>query len=234
MRQSPVELSFPVMPDRSIPTVEPLPDRWAEQWQRTLEWLGLGMVFIPVGERLFKRYSEPGRHYHDARHGLACVKALGSYPGAVKNHDAVELALWFHDAAYSARATPRENREGSVEVFRGEFQLLAGDLVDINEVARLIIATRHHREPEDADAALAMDIDLGIFGDDRVRYDTYAGEIRREYAHCDDQSFRSQRVEFLRTFLRRRSIYWTRHFRKLIEKRARENIERELAALERA
>ena len=229
-----VELSFPVMPDRSIPTVEPLPDRWAEQWQRTLEWLGLGMVFIPVGERLFKRYSEPGRHYHDARHGLACVKALGSYPGAVKNHDAVELALWFHDAAYSARATPGENKEGSVEVFRGEFQLLAGDLVDINEVARLIIATRHHREPEDADAALAMDIDLGIFGDDRVRYDTYAGEIRREYAHCDDQSFRSQRVEFLRTFLRRRSIYWTRHFRKLIEKRARENIERELAVLERA
>ncbi len=229
-----VELSIPVMPDRSIPAVDPLPDRWAVQWQRTLEWLGLGMVFIPVGERLFKRYSEPGRHYHDARHGLACVKALGSYPGAVKNHDAVELALWFHDAAYSARATPRENKEGSVEVFREEFQLLAGDLVDINEVARLIIATRHHREPEDADAALAMDIDLGIFGDDRVRYDTYAGEIRREYAHCDDQSFRSQRVEFLRTFLRRRSIYWTRHFRKLIEKRARENIERELDVLERA
>jgi predicted metal-dependent HD superfamily phosphohydrolase len=221
------------MPDRSTSAVDPLPDRWAAQWNRTLEWMGLGMVFIPVGERLFKRYSEPGRHYHDARHALACVKALDDYPGAIGNQDAVELALWFHDAAYSARATPRENREGSAELFRGEFQLLAGDLVDINEVCRLIIATRHHRQPEDPDAALAMDIDLLIFAADQVRYDAYAGELRREYPHSDDQSFRSQRAEFLRTFLRRRSIYWTRHFRKLIEKRARNNIERELAALER-
>ena len=229
-----MSLRFPVMPNRSIPAVEPLPARWAAQWNSSLEWMGLGMVFIPVGERLLSCYSGPGRHYHDARHALACVKALENYPGSIGNQDTLELALWFHDAAYSASATPRESRAGSVELFRKEFQLLAGDLVDINEVCRLITATRHHREPEDTDAALAMDIDLLIFAAERQRYDAYAGEIRREHAHIDDQGFRLQRAEFLRTFLRRGSIYRTRHFRKLNEKCARANIERELALLEKS
>ena len=212
--------------------VDPLPDRWAAQWNRTLECMGLGMVFIPVGERLFRCYSGPGRHYHDARHALAGVKALDNYPGSIGNQDTLELALWFHDAAYSARATPRESREESVELFRHEFQLLAGDLVDINEVCSLITATRHHGEPENADAALVMDIDLLILAADRLRYDAHAAEIRREYAHIDDQSFHLQRAEFLRTFLRRKSIYWTRHFRKLNEVRARANLERELSRLQ--
>jgi len=196
--------------------------------------MGLGMVFIPVGERLLSCYSGPERHYHDARHALACVKALENYPGAIGNQDALELALWFHDAAYSAELSPRESREGGVELFRREFQLLAGDLIDIDEVCRLITATRHHREPEDADAALAMDIDLLIFAAERLRYDAYAVDIRREHVHIDDQGFRLQRAEFLRTFLRRKSIYRTRHFRKLNEESARANLERELALLEQS
>ena len=210
-------------------TVDPLPDRWAAQWNRTLEWLGLGMVFIPVGERLFRCYCEPERHYHDARHVLACMAALEGYPGAIDNQDALELALWFHDVAYSARATPRESRERSVQLFRREFQLLAGDLVDIKEVCSLITATRHHGEPENADEALIMDIDLLIFSADRRRYDVHAADIRREHSHIDGPGFDLQRAEFLHTFLRRKSIYWTRHFRKLNEVQARANIERELA-----
>ncbi|MCH2061646.1 MAG: hypothetical protein MK183_13570 [Verrucomicrobiales bacterium] len=219
------------MADRVEPAVEALPERWASRWNRTLEWMGLGMVFIPVGERLWDCYAAAGRFHHDPRHALACVKALEDYPGSIADQDALELALWFHDAAYSARATPCESRAGSVEIFCREFQLLAGDLVDINEVCRLITATRHHREPQDRDEALAMDIDLLILASENRRYDVYAGEIRREYQHIDDQGFCQQRAEYLRTFMRRKSIFWTRHFRRLHEKRAGANIERELSAL---
>ena len=222
------------MADRFEPVVEALPERWAHQWNRTLEWLGLGMVFIPVGERLFRCYCEPGRHYHDPRHALACVRALDDYPGVIANQDALELALWFHDAGYSARSTPCESRERSVQLFRREFQLLAGDLVDINEVCSLITATRHHSEPENSDEALMMDIDLLIFSADRRRYDVHAEDIRREHSHIDGSGFDLQRAEFLHTFLRRKFIYWTRHFRKLYEAQARANLERELAMLQRA
>ena len=55
------------------------------------EWLGLGMVFIPVGERLLARYSEPGRHYHDARHILACLRAFDEHTGNIRDPDAVEF-----------------------------------------------------------------------------------------------------------------------------------------------
>ena len=78
-----------------------------------------------------------------------------------------------------------------------------------------------------------MDIDLLIFAAERRRYDIHAGNIRREYSHIDDSSFDLQRAEFLRTFLRRKSIYWTRHFRKLNEERARANLERELSMLQK-
>ena len=219
------------MADRFEPVVEALPERWAHQWNRSLEWMGLGMVFIPVGERLWNCYSSAGRFHHDPRHALACVRALDDYPGVIANQDALELALWFHDAAYCAQISARESRATSAEMLRREFQLLAGDLIDIKEACRLITATRHHREPQGRDEALAMDIDLLILACEEWRYDIYAGEIRKEHNHVDEQTFRLQRVEYLRTFMRRKSIYWTRHFRKLHEERAQSNIERELSAL---
>jgi len=211
--------------------VIPLPDRWADRWSHCLEWMGLGMVFIPAGERLLKCYSESGRHYHDARHVLKCLEVLDNFSGNVRDPDALELALWFHDAVYDPKAAPGANEFLSGELFRKEFQMLAGGHIDIEQVVRLITATRHHREPEDADEALIIDIDLGILGADSIRYDVYAEDVRKEYAHVEDEAFRKGRIEVIHSFLRRKSIYWTRHFRSYLEKKARENLERELVRL---
>ncbi len=41
--------------------VAPLPTRWEQRWEQTRDWLSLGPIFIPIGDRLFERYSEPGR-----------------------------------------------------------------------------------------------------------------------------------------------------------------------------
>lgn len=212
-------------------SVTPLPLRWANRWSHALEWMGLGMVFIPAGERLLKCYSEPGRHYHDARHVLTCLKSFDDFSGGVRDADAVELALWFHDSVYDPKSAPGANEFLSAELFRKEFQMLAGGHIDIEQVVRLIIATRHHVEPEDGDAALIMDIDLGILGADSVRYDVYAEDVRKEYAHVDDEAFRKGRIGVIHAFLGRKSIYWTRHYRGLLEKKARENLERELVGL---
>lgn len=212
-------------------SVAPLRDRWAARWNQAREWMGLGMVYIPIGERLLERYSEPGRHYHDARHVLSCLRALDDFPGIIRDNDAVELALWFHDAIYDPKAAPGANEEDSAEFFRHEMGLLVRDIVDVGHVSELIIATRHHEEPADNDAALIMDIDLGILGTDPIRYDTYAEDIRKEYAHIEAGAYREGRADVLRSFLERKSIFQTRHFRKLLEKRARENLVRELQRL---
>jgi predicted metal-dependent HD superfamily phosphohydrolase len=212
-------------------SVTPLPERWADRWSHTLEWMGLGMVFIPVGERLLASYSEPERHYHDARHVLSCLNALDNFSGNIQDADALELAIWFHDAIYNPKAGPGVNEFQSAELFRKEFQMLANGYIDLDQVERLIMATRHHREPEDSDEALIMDIDLGVLGGGKVRYDVYADDIRMEYAHVDDDMFRKGRIEVIHSFLRRKSIYWTRDFRNLLEKSARANLERELVRL---
>ena len=74
--------------------VPDLATRWSARWNQAREWMGLGMVFVPIGERLLERHCEPGRHYHDARHILSCLQTLDNYPGSVGDSDAVELALW--------------------------------------------------------------------------------------------------------------------------------------------
>ena len=219
------------MPEQPANAVAALPQRWTARWDQTREWMALGVVFIPVGERLLEHYSEPGRHYHDARHVLSCIEALETFPGRIHDNDAVELALWYHDSVYDVHAAPGANEWQSGELFRREFQTLAGGLVDIEKVCRLIVATRHNAEPDEGDAALIMDIDLGTLGADPIRYDTYAEDIRKEYAHVEDEPFRKGRAAVLRTFLDRKSIYHTRHFRNLLESHARANLERELATL---
>ena len=218
-------------PKHSSREVAPLPDRWAARWEQAREWMALGMVFIPVGERLFARYSELGRYYHDARHVLTCLETLDNFPGAMRDNDAVELALWFHDAIYDVRAPSGNNEAESAEFFRHEFALLAHGMFDVEHVCRLILATRHDAEPDDGDAALVMDIDLTVLGAEPPRYDFYAEDIRKEYAHVDDEAYRNGRAEVLRGFLDRKMIYHTRHFRKLLEEQARENMIGELAAL---
>ncbi len=215
----------------SARAVAPLPERWAARWDQAREWMGLGLVFIPIGERLLERYSEPGRHYHDGRHVLSCLDAFDNYPGSVGDNDAVELALWFHDAVYDVHADAGANESDSAELFRVEFAPLARGRIDADAVCRLILATRHDGEPADADAALVMDIDLGILGAEPTRYEIYAEDIRRECPHVGDSAFCEGRARVLRSFLDRRSIYHTRHFRKLLEGRARANLEGELASL---
>jgi predicted metal-dependent HD superfamily phosphohydrolase len=195
------------------------------------EWMGLGMVFVPVGERLFERYSERGRYYHDARHILHCLETFDRYTGRVASDDAVELALWFHDSVYDVHAPPGKNERDSAEYFQHEFGDLAADIIDGGEVRRLILATWHAGRPGDGDAMLTCDIDLSVLGAEAPRYDAYAADIRREYAFLDDATFREGRRKVLESFLARRSIFATRHFRKLFEERARQNVLREIEAL---
>ena len=140
-------------------------------------------------------------------------------------------AVWFHDAVYDPRAAPGENERASARYFLKEFEVLATGILDGATVERLILATDHRREPTDADSDLVCDIDLAVLGADPPRYDGYAADIRREFAHVTDADYRQGRAAVLRAFLDRKTIYHTRSIRQSLEKPARANLERELDAL---
>lgn len=69
-----------------------------------------------------------------------------------------------------------------------------------------------------------VDIDLGIFGQDEARFETYETGIRQEYAWVPWPLYREKRLEILQRFLDRQPIYQTAHFRSQWEDQARHNL----------
>ena len=63
------------------------------------------------------------------------------------------------------------------------------------------------------------------------RYDAYAAAIRKEYAHVPDDAYRAGRADVLRRFAARPVIFPDADFAQACERKARDNLEREIASL---
>ena len=213
-------------------TVLPAAGRWHQRWKETCDWLALPPVLWPVGERLLEYYQEPARHYHGPGHILAILAHLDNFVGTVRDHDALEIAIWFHDAIYNPTASGDQNERQSAHLFHRELgDILRGQL-NSEMVESLILATRHlDLPPASPDESLIRDLDLSVLAEPPARYATYTENIRREYEHLDEAAFREGRSQFIKGFLARKQIYMTRHFRKLWEDQARENLVGELDEL---
>jgi predicted metal-dependent HD superfamily phosphohydrolase len=184
-------------------------------------------------DRLLEAYAEPHRGYHDTRHLAEVLDRLdlllGRLGTAGVDRDAVVLAAWFHDAVYDGRPDDVERSAGLAE------ETLTASGVPpalVAEVARLVRLTLDHR-PADDDLAGQMlcDADLAILAADRDRYEEYVRGVRQEYAHLDDETFRSGRAEILTALLGKPHLFHTATARASWEQAARANVEREVAAL---
>lgn len=160
------------------------------------------------------RYAEPQRRYHTLEHIEHCLEEFD--PRQAREPEAVELAIWFHDAVYDTRRA--ENEERSAE-------LLLALMPEAKSAARLILATKHHRAST-PDEALLVDVDLAILGQPEARFDLYERQIREEYAWVPEPIFRQKRAAILRGFLDRPFIYGTEPFRARYEAAARRNLSR--------
>ncbi len=186
---------------------------------------------------LAKRHGNPGRRYHTLAHVADCLAELDAAPGLCDRPDAVELALWFHDAVYDPRAADNEVR--SAALLREAAARLGLDPALAARAGTLVRATAHLAgsgdRPSDAgiarDAAAIHDIDLAILGAPRDRFDAYETAVRREYAFLPDPEWRSGRSRVLRMFLDMPRIYLTDPFRDRLESRARRNLADGLARL---
>jgi predicted metal-dependent HD superfamily phosphohydrolase len=200
--------------------------RWFERCHAS----GVALVAAnEMGDRLAASYSEPGRHYHDLGHVRHVLDLAAGLRLDDTEREIVDFTLWFHDAILDPGRDDNETR--SAELARSwlrEQQLHCAD-----EVADLIEMTAGHHvvDPARRPAAVVHDVDLAILGAIDHEYDRYVDAIRREYAHLDDQAFRSGRRSVLESFRAMDPIFVTAELAPVLELRARANISRELDQL---
>ncbi len=107
------------------------------------------------------------------------------------------------------------------------------DAAIAQRVADLVRSTAHQQPPavEGPDVDLLLDIDLAILGSAPARFDESSRQIRAEYAHVPDDTFRARRAEFLQSLLAQPVLYRTEVFRAPLEAAARANLQRAIESL---
>lgn len=202
-------------------------ERFTSLWNRCLE-RGLQAAPGPIYDDLMRRYTESHRRYHTPGHINRCLEEMDLARHLMDDPDAVEMALWFHDAVYDPRANDNElkSAEWFMRLGREWFEPAF-----CRKVFDLIMATVHKTPPEEKDAQFVVDVDLSSFGlpwDDFKR-DSQA--VRDEFDHLPDNEFYPGQLRFLNSLLRRETFYCTEFFRRRFEHTARKNIRRYMSEL---
>ncbi|MER8369766.1 hypothetical protein [Mesorhizobium sp. M0306] len=180
-------------------------------------------------------YEAEDRHYHDLGHIEAMLALANDYKALLHDPEAVEAAIWFHDAIYDSRAKDNEAKSAALAEKK-----LAGrtDEQRVGRITAMIIATATHELPHFGDgnavrdAALFLDMDLAILGATPDAFDAYEQAVRREYGWVEEPMWRAGRSAVLKSFLARPHIFHTEEFRQRFEAQARQNMARSIEALE--
>ena len=177
-------------------------------------------------QELIAAYTAPGRHYHNLAHIEDCLAALARIDNlSAREREILTEAIWWHDVVYDA--TRSDNEERSAELAE---QRVRADIAA--EVGRLIRLTKTHDvKPGDRLGAILISIDLSILGSEPARYDAYAAAIRQEFIHVPEADYRAGRARVLDHFAARPVIFPDPAFAAKYDRRARDNLAREQAAL---
>ncbi len=201
-------------------------DHWLALWHR-LGTFPDGQIIAAYSDILIQ-YSQPHRKYHNLEHISHCLAEFQAVRHLALDIDALELAIWYHDAIYEIGASDNEERSAILaQVVMNSFDLPTG-LID--KVKAIIIATKHEKVPDDHDAKLMLDIDISNLGQaDKFKESNRL--VREEYSSVPANLFANGRSNILQSFLDRPSIYLTEFFQQKYEDSARKNIESAIKAL---
>lgn len=205
--------------------IKSLKKRWAE----LLQPYGNEKAIDTGFDELVEHYSEPHRHYHNLHHVNGCLAEFRQIAQLLKDPFAIEAAIWFHDVIYDPKSSKNEARSAEyAQTFLASTTMTPNT---ISGIVHLIRLTQHPSSPKTEDEKYLIDIDLSTLGAEPAQYDRYEIWIREEYAYVPGFLYKKGRRKLLEAFLSCEHIYRTPYFRKRLETRARENINRALENL---
>ncbi|HJY12665.1 MAG TPA: hypothetical protein VJ304_07740 [Flavobacterium sp.] len=177
---------------------------------------------------LEKAYSKKSRHYHNLTHIKDMVYSYEKYSGQLQFPNEVLYSIFYHDYIYvsSKKDNELKSAEYAVKILPKETTLNSELVFDA------ICATQQHQHNEVEDINWLIDFDLKILARGWEDYKIYFEQIRKEYRIYPDFLYKPGRAKALKHFLENEFIFQTDEFRKLYEKKARKNIEKEISILE--
>lgn len=182
-------------------------------------------------QEIEQAYTEAGRFYHDLSHIEQLYKDL--QPLDADNWPALLFAIVYHDVVFDVEQhmVLHNDEERSAAFAERHLQHLNYSPKGIADCRQLILATKHHGVSADRDTNLFTDADLSILGKSWPVYDMYRKQVRQEFSVYPDPIFAAGRKKVLLTFLNMEPLFKTQHFHALYEKKAKENLQRELNLL---
>ena len=177
---------------------------------------------------LDQNYSQPDRYYHTLDHIKASLTHLDNIREQSNQPDALEMAVWFHDAVYDSRATNNELQSAKL------FARMANDNAlrrFIDTVQRLIMVTVHPSRPESRDEEFMVDIDLLSFGLPWAQFIALGEFARQEFPHLSDREFDENELKFFELLADRPQFYFSDFFCDRYEAQARANLQKKIADL---
>jgi predicted metal-dependent HD superfamily phosphohydrolase len=200
--------------------------RFEALWHRCLQCPPSPAASV-VHARLRELLGAPDRHFHNLDHIRECLRHFEVVVPLLADPDAVELALWFHDAVYEPGDPSNERR--SAELF---LALSVGAPPTLRRrVCALVLTTRHVATPRGNDRRFIDDIDLVGFGAPWEEFLRQGALLREEFVAQADAEYRHGQVHFLRTLEQRPVFFATGYFRDRYERVAQDNLARLLRLL---
>lgn len=178
-------------------------------------------------QQLYDLYTDPNRHYHNLVHLFNLLNLLDKYRAKVEQPLLFELAIWYHDAIYNAKAKDNELQSA---VLAQKLFVKYLDTASLSYVNALIMSTEgHFPRLEHQDTYLFLDFDLSILAADISVYNLYSVAIWEEYKIAYPKLlYKMGRKKVLKNFLARKKIYFSAIFFEKQEAKARQNIQLEL------
>lgn len=172
-------------------------------------------------------YSQKSRKYHNLIHLENMILELEEVKDKISDYDVLLFSVFYHDIIY--KATSKDNEEKSAEIAKIRLEKLNIPNEKIAKIYNQILATKSHKKSENSDTNFLLDADLTILGQDWKIYENYTQQIRKEYSIYPDFIYKPGRKKVLIHFLEFDEIFKTDYFKEKYEKKARENIKRELS-----
>jgi predicted metal-dependent HD superfamily phosphohydrolase len=203
---------------------------WGEWWRLLMAFALDEGVARQAFEGVVVAYSTVDRAYHNLDHVQHVLDMIQMLSAQAEDLASVQLAAWFHDVVYQPQA--KDNEERSAAYAEWMLRSLGLPEVIITSTQRLILLTKSHSiNASDVDGCILLDADLAILGAESLQYWQYANAIRKEYAFVNDVDYCQGRRRVLADFLRRDRIYTTALMPAIVETRARQNLQAEIACL---